>query len=342
MVGTGRGAESGILYRSGADVENLQRTQCVVLDKTSTITEGKPTVTDVLPAPSLSTAELMQLATGLERGSNHPLASAVVEYAKTRNASPKQASDFKNYVGKGVGCTVKEGFFQKKVEILAGSLEFMRERGITVPGDGFEDLICTKLYFAKNQKFIGVMCVADTVKESAKQTVASLKKQGITVVMLTGDSTDVAESVAKSVGIDKVYARVLPQDKERIVRELSGGKNTVAMVGDGINDSPALTAAHVGIAIGSGADIAIDCADIVLMKSDPADVDRAIRYSKQTVTNIKQNLFWAFFYNCVGIPIAAGVLYPIGILLSPMIGSFAMSLSSVFVVTNALRLYKKK
>ena len=336
MVNMGRCASHGILVKSADALETLQKADVVVLDKTGTVTEGAPKVVSVLPH-EISGDELTRLAATVESGSNHPLSAAVMKYAEEQGVSILGAGSFKNYVGRGISCTLSN----TREMILAGNRAFMEENGIKICEDSKEGAF-TRLYFAQNGKFIGTMCVADSIKESSKAAITGLKKLGITIVMLTGDSQSVADHVAKEVGIHKVYAKALPADKERVVRELTESGRTVAMVGDGINDSPALSAAHVGVAIGSGADIAIDCADIVLIKSDLADVERAVRYSKQTVTNIKQNLFWAFFYNVIGIPVAAGVLYPIGVLLSPMIGSFAMSLSSLFVVTNALRLYKKK
>jgi len=334
-VNVGRCAASGILVRSAEALELLHKADVVVLDKTGTITKGAPEVV-FSKEFGVDEAQFLQCAITLEAMSHHPLSLAVVEFAKSKNVLPKSASDFETVLGKGVSCNMDGS------QIISGNLPFMQEMGVEIPKEFSQDAPYTKLFFAKDKKFIGVMGVRDTVKDGSKEAISTLLEQDIDVVMLTGDSESAAKAVASEVGISRIFPQVLPADKEKIVKELMDGGKTVVMVGDGINDSPALTAASVGIAIGSGSDIAIDCADIVLMKNDLSDVCRAVRYSKQTIKNIKQNLFWAFFYNCVGIPVAAGVLYPFGILLSPMIGSFAMSLSSLFVVTNALRLYKKK
>ena len=335
MVNMGRCATSGILVRSAEALELLHKTDVVVLDKTGTITVGHPEVVFV-KASTVPEDELVRLAVTLESMSHHPLSLAVIDYADSKNIAPSAAKSFETVLGKGVLCECDGS------EIISGNTLFMQENGVEIPKEFLEDAPYTKLFFAKDKKFIGVIGVADKVKDSSKESIARLLAQNIDVVMLTGDSESSAKAVADEVGIKRIFAKVLPADKERVVKELMSEGKVVAMVGDGINDSPALTAASVGIAIGSGSDIAIDCADIVLMKNDLLDVERAVRYSKQTIKNIKQNLFWAFFYNTVGIPVAAGVLFPLGILLSPMIGSFAMSLSSLFVVTNALRLYKKK
>ena len=335
MVNMGRCATSGILVRSAEALELLHKTDVVVLDKTGTITVGHPEVV-FAKASTVSEDELVRLAVTLESMSHHPLSLAVIDYADSKNIAPSAAKSFETVLGKGVLCECDGS------EIISGNTLFMQENGVEIPKEFLEDAPYTKLFFAKDKKFIGVIGVADKVKDSSKESIARLLAQNIDVVMLTGDSESSAKAVADEVGIKRIFAKVLPADKERVVKELMSEGKVVAMVGDGINDSPALTAASVGIAIGSGSDIAIDCADIVLMKNDLLDVERAVRYSKQTIKNIKQNLFWAFFYNTVGIPVAAGVLFPLGILLSPMIGSFAMSLSSLFVVTNALRLYKKK
>ncbi len=335
MVNVGRCAASGILVRSAEALELLHKADTVVLDKTGTITVGHPEVV-YFKEYDVSREQLLQSALTLEAMSHHPLSMAVVDYAKDQNIDPMPATDFETILGKGVSC-VSQG-----VKIISGNASFMQESGVEIPKEFLDDAPYTKLFFARDKSFIGVMGVRDRVKDSSKEAISELLAQNISVVMLTGDSESSARAVADEVGIERVYSGVLPADKERIVKELMVGAKTVAMVGDGINDSPALTSASVGIAIGSGSDIAIDCADIVLMKNDLLDVSRAVRYSKQTIRNIKQNLFWAFFYNAVGIPVAAGVLYPFGILLSPMIGSLAMSLSSLFVVTNALRLYRKK
>ena len=335
MVNMGRCASSGILVRSADALETLHKADVVVLDKTGTITEGRPKVV-FCKAHNVSENEFLSLALTLENMSHHPLSMAVLAYAKEKNIEQMEASSFETVLGKGVCCRLGED------KIISGNVAYLEENGVNIPEEFLQNEPFTKLFFAKNQEFIGVFGVRDNVKESSKQAISELLKSGIDTIMLTGDTESAAKNIADEVGITKIYAGVLPSDKEKVVSELMASGKTVVMVGDGINDSPALSAANIGIAIGSGSDIAIDCADVVLMKNDLLDVSRAIRYSAQTIRNIKQNLFWAFFYNTIGIPVAAGVLYPIGILLSPMIGSFAMSLSSIFVVTNALRLYKKK
>ena len=316
MVSTGKCASRGILIKSAEALEQLHNVTTVVLDKTGTVTEGKPSVTDVVPSDGASERELVSLAAALEKNSQHPLSVAVTEYADTQNISSSGAENFKNFDGLGVEATI-EGR-----QALAG-------KGKTV------------MYFACGGKFFGLIAVADKVKPTSKEAVEALKKSGIEVIMLTGDNAVTAEAIRNEVGIDRIEAEVMPADKQRIVAELKNAGKKVVMVGDGINDSPALMQADVGIAIGSGTDIAIESADVVLMKNDLTDVSRAIHYSKRTIRNIKQNLFWAFFYNSLGIPLAAGVLYPLWqITLSPMIGALAMSLSSLFVVGNALRLYR--
>lgn len=340
MVSTGKCASKGILIKSAEALEQLHDVNTVVLDKTGTVTEGKPSVTDVVPSEYVSESELASLAAALEKNSQHPLSVAVTEYAASNSIEFAAAEDFKNFDGLGVSAIVNGQ------TAYAGNEKLMSENKIDVSslsscakelaGKGK-----TVMYFACGGKFYGLIAVADKVKPTSKEAVQALKKSGIEVIMLTGDNAVTAAAIKNEVGIDRVEAEVMPADKQRIVSELKNAGKKVVMVGDGINDSPALMQADVGIAIGSGTDIAIESADVVLMKNDLTDVSRAINYSKRTIRNIKQNLFWAFFYNALGIPLAAGALYPLWqITLSPMIGALAMSLSSLFVVGNALRLYR--
>lgn len=340
MVSTGKCASKGILIKSAEALEQLHDVNTVVLDKTGTVTEGKPSVTDVVPSEYASESGLASLAAALEKNSQHPLSVAVTEYAASNSIEFAAAEDFKNLDGLGVSATVNGQ------TAYAGNEKLMSENKIDVSslsscakelaGKGK-----TVMYFACGGKFYGLIAVADKVKPTSKEAVQALKKSGIEVIMLTGDNAVTAAAIKNEVGIDRVEAEVMPADKQRIVSELKNAGKKVVMVGDGINDSPALMQADVGIAIGSGTDIAIESADVVLMKNDLTDVSRAINYSKRTIRNIKQNLFWAFFYNALGIPLAAGALYPLWqITLSPMIGALAMSLSSLFVVGNALRLYR--
>lgn len=340
MVSTGKCASKGILIKSAEALEQLHDVNTVVLDKTGTVTEGKPSVTDVVPSEYVNESELASLAAALEKNSQHPLSVAVTEYAAANSIEFAEAEDFKNLDGLGVSAIVNGQ------TAYAGNEKLMSEHKIDVSslsscakelaGKGK-----TVMYFACGGKFYGLIAVADKVKPTSKEAVQALKKSGIEVIMLTGDNAVTAAAIKNEVGIDRVEAEVMPADKQRIVSELKNAGKKVVMVGDGINDSPALMQADVGIAIGSGTDIAIESADVVLMKNDLTDVSRAINYSKRTIRNIKQNLFWAFFYNALGIPLAAGALYPLWqITLSPMIGALAMSLSSLFVVGNALRLYR--
>ncbi len=339
-VSVGRLAERGILVKSAEALEVLHMTKSVILDKTGTITEGHPSVTDII---SENERETLEIAAALEAGSEHPLAEAIRSKAENMEIPVKAVSDFKAVPGRGI-----EGIIDGK-RCVGGNPSFMREEKIELPelDRTLEELAHsgkTPMIFAKDGKYLGIIAVADTIKPTSAAAVKSMRDMGISVTMLTGDNRLTAEAIASQAGIDDVIAEVLPGDKERVVaeRQKSGEMhNVVTFVGDGINDSPALTRADVGIAIGSGADIAIDSADIVLMKSDLTDVAAAIEFSHKTIRNIKQNLFWAFFYNSLGIPVAMGVLVPFGITLSPMIGAAAMSLSSLFVVTNALRLQRK-
>ena len=344
MVGTGKGAEMGILFKSAEALENLRSVGAVVLDKTGTVTRGKPAVTDIVVAaradgsPTMSEKTLLKLAAALERSSEHPLAEAIMAECESRGIVARMVEDFAAVPGRGV--TAREG----QNVIAAGNVRLMDELGVTVPAGLAEQFAAegkTPLFFAKNGELVGIIAVADEVKETSAEAIAALRKLGVDVRMLTGDNRVTAEAIAHRVGLDRaqVIADVLPADKERHVRELQDAGSKVAMVGDGINDSPALARADVGLAIGTGADIAKEGADVVLMRSDLMDVARAIELSRATIRNIKQDLFWALFYNGIGIPLAAGVFFPLtGWQLSPMFGAAAMSLSSVCVVSNALRL----
>ena len=344
MVGTGKGAEMGILFKSAEALENLRNVGTVVLDKTGTVTRGKPAVTDIMVAtradgsPAMSEKALLKLAAALERSSEHPLAEAIMAECESRGIVARTVEDFAAVPGRGV--TAREG----QNVIAAGNVRLMVELGAKVPAGLAEQFAAegkTPLFFAKNGELVGTIAVADEVKETSAEAIAALRKLGVDVRMLTGDNRVTAEAIARRVGLssEQVIADVLPADKERHVRELQDAGGKVAMVGDGINDSPALARADVGLAIGTGADIAKEGADVVLMRSDLMDVARAIELSRATIRNIKQDLFWALFYNGIGIPLAAGVFFPLtGWQLSPMFGAAAMSLSSVCVVSNALRL----
>lgn len=338
MVGTGVGAKNGVLFQSAEALENLHNVTSVIMDKTGTVTEGRPVVTDV-QTNGIERDELLSLALSLEKRSDHPLADAIVRYAHEQNAVERNVSDFEMVEGQGIRASV-EG-----VPCMAGNERMLLASGLAVPGSmkelsaKFAAAGKTPLFFAANRKVAGVFAVADILKPTSRAAVQTLEKMNIEVTLLTGDNKKTAAAIASELGVREVIAEVLPQDKERIVREKQAAGRKVAMVGDGINDAPALARADVGIAIGAGTDVAISSADVVLMKSDLMDAVDAIRLSRQTIRNIRQNLFWAFFYNCIGIPIAAGALWvPFGIKLSPMIGAAAMSLSSVCVVSNALRL----
>ena len=344
MVGTGKGAEMGILFKSAEALENLRSVGTVVLDKTGTVTLGKPAVTDIVVAthadgtPAMSEKALLKLAAALERQSEHPLAEAIMAECETRGIVARMVEDFAAVPGRGV--TAREG----QNATAAGNVQLMNELGVTVP-EGLAEQFATEgktpLFFAKNGELAGTIAVADEVKETSARAIAALCSLGVDVRMLTGDNRVTAEAIARRVGLsrEQVIADVLPADKERHVRELQDAGGKVAMVGDGINDSPALARADVGLAIGTGADIAKEGADVVLMRSDLMDVARAIELSRATIRNIKQDLFWALFYNAIGIPLAAGMFFPLtGWQLSPMFGAAAMSLSSVCVVSNALRL----
>ena len=338
MVGTGKGAENGILIKSGEALESAHKIQVIVFDKTGTITEGKPTVTDVIPLHGFDRNRLLQLAATAEKGSEHPLADAIVKGAKEEKISLLSGNEFEAIPGQGIRVTIENQ------QILIGNSKLMTEQDIVIEqvkelSDRLASEGKTPMYVAQEQILVGIIAVADVVKESSARAIARLQEMGIEVAMITGDNRRTAEAIAKQVGITRVLAQVLPQDKSREVQKLQESGKKVAMVGDGINDAPALAQADIGIAIGSGTDVAMESADIVLMHSDLCDVPTAISLSKNTIRNIKQNLFWAFAYNITGIPIAAGVLYLFGgPLLTPMFAAAAMSLSSVSVLTNALRL----
>lgn len=337
MVGTGKGAENGILIKSGEALERAHAVDTVIMDKTGTITEGKPRVTDV-QALTCSETELLALAAGMEQRSEHPLAEAIVACGKERGIAPKAVSDFRAVFGKGVIASADGKTY------YAGNAALMAEQGIDVSSytdrlDALADQGKTPLIFADNSGVIGIIAVADVEKATSAEAISRFAAMGIDVVMLTGDNARTAEAIRKRLGIPKVIAGVLPQDKERHIAELQAQGRTVAMIGDGVNDAPALAKADVGIAIGAGTDVAIESADAVLMRSDLLDAVSAVRLSKAVIKNIKENLFWAFFYNVIAIPLAAGLFYPAyGLKLNPMIGAAAMSLSSVCVVLNALRL----
>ena len=336
MVGNGVGAKNGILFKTAASLEETGRVQVVALDKTGTITKGEPRVTDILPGPGVAEDQLLGLAAALEAKSEHPLARAVMAKAEEDDINAADVADFRILPGNGLECTLGD----KK--LFGGSMSFISGL-VSVPEDMMRqaerlaDEGKTPLMFGLGDKLLGIIAVADVIKEDSTEAVKELRNMGIRVVMLTGDNKKTAGAIGRQAGVDEVIAGVLPDGKEAVIRGLMK-QGKVAMVGDGINDAPALTRADTGIAIGAGTDVAIDAADVVLMKSSIMDVAGAIRLSRATLRNIHENLFWAFFYNTIGIPVAAGALIPLGITLNPMLGAAAMSLSSFCVVTNALRL----
>ena len=341
MVGTGKGAENGILIKSGDALETAHQIDTVVLDKTGTITQGKPVVTDIICAAGKNAdkTQLLQIAGSLEKGSEHPLAEAIVNYCVTNNISLEKVTDFNALFGKGIEGTVSGTHY------YAGNEKMMEEKGISLSTEQKNQIRelakqgRTPLLFADENQFLGIVAVADVVKPTSKEAVQKFRDYGIHVIMLTGDNEVTAQAIKEQVGIDEVIAGVLPTQKEEKISALKQAGHKVAMIGDGVNDAPALASADVGIAIGAGTDVAIESADIVLMKNDLLDAVGAVKLSKAVIRNIKENLFWAFFYNSIGIPLAAGVLYPLfQIKLNPMFGAAAMSLSSVCVVSNALRL----
>ena len=338
MVGTGKGAQHGVLIRSAESLETAQRVRTVVLDKTGTVTKGQPSLTDVMPVGNIFEEELLRVVASAERLSEHPLAQAVVRGAEGRGIRTANPHDFESTTGMGIRANV-EGR-----TVLVGRRRLLEESGTdTVPMEALasrlEEQGRTAIYASIDGQPAGVVAVADTAKEDAPQAVAALRDRGLEVVMITGDNPRTAEAIARQVGIGRVLAEVLPQDKAMEVRRLQSEGRVVAMVGDGINDAPALAQADVGVAIGTGTDVAIEAADLTLISGELRGVVTAFDLSGATMRNIKQNLFFAFFYNAAGIPIAAGVLYPvIGLLLNPMIAAAAMALSSLSVVTNANRL----
>ena len=338
MVGTGKGAENGILIKSAEALETLHTVRTVVVDKTGTLTQGKPAVTDCIPAAGVTEEELLCVAASLEKPSEHPLADAILTEAEKRNIPLVPIQDFQALSGRGVRGALHGA------PVLAGNRAMLEEAGISLEGFGDRGEALaqdgkTPLYFAEHGKILGVVAVADPPKPTSAAAVRGFRELGIDVVMLTGDNRRTAEAVGRELGVTQVIAEVLPQDKEKVVADLQAQGKRVAMIGDGINDAPALARADVGMAIGAGTDVAIESADVVLMKSDLLDAVTAVRLSKKVIRNIKENLFWAFIYNIIGIPLAAGVWFPItGWQLSPMFGAAAMSLSSVCVVSNALRL----
>lgn len=342
MVGTGKGAENGILIKSGEALETAHKINAIILDKTGTITEGKPSVTDLICASNFTQEKLLQLAASAEKNSEHPLGQAIVRGAQEKSLTLLEAENFNSITGQGIEAQIAG------ISVFAGNRKMMEEKNISVKelekdADRLAEEGKTPVFVAADGQPAGIVAVADVVKKSSRAAIESLHKMGIEVAMITGDNKKTAEAIARQVGIDRVLAEVLPQDKAFEVKKLQQEGRKVAMVGDGINDAPALAQSDIGIAIGSGTDVAMESADIVLMHSDLTDVPTAILLSKKTIRNIKQNLFWAFGYNTIGIPVAAGVLYLFGgPLLNPMLAAAAMSLSSVSVLTNALRLKRFK
>lgn len=338
MVGTGKGAENGILIKSGEALEVAQSVDTVVMDKTGTITEGRPEVTVIVTADGIAEQQLLSIAAGLEQGSEHPLAEAVMTAAKAKGIAPQAMTDFRALFGRGVEAKADGHAY------AAGNAKLMEEKGVDLKAyeaqlAAFADDGCTPLIFAEDDRVIGILAAADVEKATSREAIARFHEMGIEVVMLTGDNARTAEAIRRRMGIEKVIAGVLPENKAAHIKKLQSEGHRVAMIGDGINDAPALAQADLGIAIGAGTDVAIESADAVLMKSDLLDAVSAIRLSKAVLLNIKENLFWALIYNVICIPLAAGILYPaFGIKLSPVIGAAAMSMSSVCVVMNALRL----
>ena len=336
MVGNGMGAKNGILFKTAVSLEEAGKVRIVALDKTGTITSGEPKVTDILPAAGIGEKELLRLACALEKKSEHPLARAILQKAEEQHLETDEVTDFQALPGNGLTAQLNG------VALSGGNLKFISTRArvseeMQAKAEALAEQGKTPLFFSRGQELAGIIAVADVIKEDSPQAVRELQNMGVRVVMLTGDNERTAKAIGRQAGVDEVIAGVLPEGKESVIRSLKE-KGKVAMVGDGINDAPALTRADIGIAIGAGTDVAIDAADLVLMKSRLTDVPAAIRLSRATLRNIHQNLFWAFFYNTIGIPLAAGVFIPLGLTLNPMFGAAAMSLSSFCVVSNALRL----
>ena len=332
MVATGKGAENGTLIKDAESLESLHLVDTIVLDKTGTITEGHPSIINITSLDNLDDTNILQIASSLEIKSEHPLADAFIEKAKELNIETINIDNFESIVGKGIKASINNDLF------LLGNEKLMKDFNLSLPIDEF-DVITTTIYLAKNNKIIGIFHIQDKIKDDSKKAINEFHRLGLKVVMLTGDNKKTAKAISDELGIDEYISELQPNEKEKQIQFLQSQNRNVCMVGDGINDAPSLSRANVGIAIGAGTDIAIESADIILMRNSLLDVVSAIELSKATIKNIKLNLFWAFFYNSIGIPVAAGLLYPLfQIKLSPMLGALAMSFSSVFVVTNALRL----
>jgi Cu+-exporting ATPase len=342
MVGTGKGAENGILIKGGESLESIHKLTTMVFDKTGTLTKGELSVTDIIPLEGTGAQELLTLVASVEKNSEHPLGEAVVRKAKEEGLALAGVEDFEALSGQGVSAK-REG-----QEIYIGNSRLMQARGLDLTpvqalAEALADQGKTLMFVAREGKIIGLMALADTLKEHSREAVAELKSMGLEVVMLTGDNRQTAQAISRELQLDRVIAEVLPQDKTKQIKQLQGEGKKVAMVGDGINDAPALAQADVGIAIGTGTDVAMEASDITLIRDDLRTILTAIKLSRKTMRTIRQNLFWAFFYNVLGIPIAAGILYPFwGILLNPILASAAMAFSSVSVVSNSLRLRRVK